>query len=1327
MSGIDDVADIYPMSPTQAGMVFETLADTRPGMYVIQAVATLRGAVDPVALTTGVQLLVDRHPVLRTVLVWQGVGKPLQVVRERVEAEVEVLDVTSGGEPAEDALASFLEADRVAPLDFERRPAFRARLVRLDEHRHALVLTFHHALLDGWSTELLLDELLEIYAATTSGRAPALPERRPFKDFIAWLANRSPERSREYWVQQLDGVESLASIPLRRTGPESTDIASHTTTVRQASPELGAALGRLARAHNLTLNTLIHGAWSVLLSRAARQRDIVFGVTTAGRPAELSGASEMVGMFLTTVPCRVQVEGTRPVVDWLRSLQQQNLARVEHEHTPLVDIQRWVAQPPHTPLFDAVLVFENVPRHRVLADVAIERVDYFDVSNYPFALIVDPVGEMTFKVVSDNDVYDPSVAERVLRHLDTLLQSLVENAEGTVDDLSMTDERDADALRRWNRTTADLGDDRLVPELIAAHATSRPEAVAIASEHESLTYAGLRDRASAIADELRRAGVGPGSFVGVLLPRSIDACVAVLGVLDSGGAYVPLDPTYPREQLQFMIDDAAIDVIVGSPTTIGAADGIDAHTAIDDRLTIGLRRSSSGPRPAVPERQVGAEHPAYMIYTSGSTGRPNGVPITHAQLRHSTLARNVHYRDAPRAFLLLSSLSFDSSVVGLFWTLTTGGTLVVPDAGDELDPGALGRLIESREVTHTLCIPSLHRMLLQHVDAAALRTLCVVIVAGEPCPVDVVERHRALLADAELHNEYGPTEASVWCTVHRCVGDATGAVVPIGRPIANTEIFLVDDRGEPVPTGIPGEILIGGCGVADGYHDRPELTAQRFVERTDLRERFGSTSDRFFRTGDVGVMRDDGVLEFVGRTDDQIKIRGHRIEPAGIEEAVLRVPGVERCAVGVIDGDGNARLIAYVEAADETSDVRGRILESLRRDVPQYAIPAAIVVADRLPVLPNGKIDRRALADLTPAGVAHEAAVAPRTEVESTLHAVWSELLPDAEFGVHDDFFAIGGHSIIAVSLIERIRKATGRTLRLTELLDATTIAEQAALVSGGRVNTDEPSSLVALTPSGAGPKLFLVPPVAGTPMTFQALVASLSSDNQVFAFAPAGIDDDGAPDSTVEQMAARYVCDLVREQPTGPYWVGGSCFGGHVAWEMARQLRDRGGEVKSVIIIDGLAPDNGPGWSVSRPERTPVYLLKRTIWHAFNGSLARRLRARLHIGRLGPNFATVRAAHIAAKTAYRATAADVDVLLIQSSELRDRSEVAERWRALCGGRVTQRVLSGHHVELMESPAVVAQLLDEYLVSREQSADQSRTRSIAKGRVEAAEPEFVDG
>ena len=653
------------------------------------------------------------------------------------------------------------------------------------------------------------------------------------------------------------------------------------------------ALQSLARQHRLTFNTLIQGAWSLLLSRYSGDADIVYGTTFSGRPPQLEGAEEMIGLFINTLPVRVRVVD-RPLLPWLREIQDQQLSARQYEYTPLVKVQGWSDLPRGQSLFESILVFENyphqVPESQPDLNLEIRDLQYREQSNYPLALLVVPGSSLRLVTIYDDNRFAQDTIVRLLGHLTTLLEGFAANPQECLSNFSMLTAGERRLLiAGWNETNAPFPEEACIHHLFEAQAEETPDAIAVACEDQQLTYRELEKQARQLAHRLTSLGVEPETHVALYLERSIAMVVAILGTLKAGAAYVPIDPALPTARISYLLEDTASTVLLTqSELTPRLPDQTISVYCLDEDWPPGY-----GPNTARLDKVSTALQAAYTVYTSGSTGKPKGVTVSHRNLIQSTLARRRYYPDTVRAFLLLSSYAVDSSMAGIFWTLGSGGTLVLPRQGQEQDLEAIADLISSRGVSHVLCLPSLYRLLLEATTPQDLDSLQVVVVAGEACPHDLPVLHHRSLTDATLFNEYGPSEATVWCTVYRIPPDFQGRPVPIGQPISNSQIYLLDASLEPVPIGVPGEIYIGGAGIARGYLKRPGLTSESF-----LPDPFSTLPGaRFYRTGDLACLLPDGNLNFLGRRDHQVKIRGFRIEPGEVERVLTTHSGVRDAVV----------------------------------------------------------------------------------------------------------------------------------------------------------------------------------------------------------------------------------------------------------------------------------------------------------------------------------------------------------------------------------------------------------------------------------------------
>ncbi|MEU5092044.1 non-ribosomal peptide synthase/polyketide synthase [Streptomyces sp. NPDC021356] len=995
-------ARVLPLTPLQEGLLFHSVFDEdQPDLYTVQAVLELGGPLDAAALRTAAARLPERHDALRAAFRHEGLSRAVQVVPR--EAPLVWRDET-----AEDpqALQALLDAERATRFTLRRPPLVRFLLVRTAADHHVLALTAHHAVLDGWSLPVLVRDLLRAYA---SGRP--LPRARTFEDHLAWLAAQDTDAARHAWTAAFDGFDEPAR--LAPAAPGRTPVPP--ARVEHDLPAgLTARLGQRARELGVTLNSLTTAAWSLVLSQLLGRSDVVFGTTVAGRPAELNGVEDMAGLFINTLPLRVRLDPAEGVGDLAVRLQRERTALLEHQHMGLADIQRWTGL---GELFDTSMVFENYPLDRgalgTLAEEAGLRLldaRAHEGAHFPLSLVVHPGERLRLRIDHQPDLVDADAARRTVARLASVLEQIAADpatAAGRVDVLVGTER--ATLLERWNATGRPVPPVAL-PQLFEARAARTPHATAVVHDGHEVSYAQLNARANRLGRLLAHQGAGPGRRVAVRLPRSVDLVAVLLAVAKSGAAYVPLDPDFPADRITYMIEDSRPVLVVDEDWLAGAR--TEEH-APDDLAA------------------VSPHSPAYVIYTSGSTGRPKGVVVGHAALVNflDSMARSLALGAEDR-LAAVTTVGFDIAALELYAPLLAGACVVLADKDTTRDPQALAGLIGTAGATVMQATPSLWRALLDEVpDApAGLR----VLVGGEALPADLADR---LLATARtVTNLYGPTETTVWSTAGKVCGDSAvrGA---IGRPIGNTRVYVLDAALRPAPAGVAGELYIAGAGLAHGYLDRPGLTAERFVA-----DPYGEPGARMYRTGDLARWSADGELEYLGRTDQQVKVRGHRIEPGEIETALLAHERVSRAAVVVReDRPGDQRLVGYVVG---TGTAPEELRAHLARTLPEYMVPSALVTLDELPLTPNGKLDRKVLP--APDFTAALSGQAPRTARERTLCALFAEVLGVPEAGVDDSFFALGGDSIVAVRLVGRARRA-GLRIAVKDVFAHRTVAALAA------------------------------------------------------------------------------------------------------------------------------------------------------------------------------------------------------------------------------------------------------------------------------------------
>ena len=1040
-----EIEDVYPLTPMQAGMLFETQLAPGEGVYVGQVSFTLRGTLDRDALRRAWEDIVERHSALRTAFPAHPAGGAVQVVRRRVALPFEEEDWSSRDADWDVELEAYLREDRARGFDPARAPLMRVALLRRSEDEHVLVWSFHQMVLDGWSLPLVFRDLMALYWAASEGQEARLPRPGAFRDYMAWLASQDLERAERFWREALAGFTAPTPLVLPPPGGGAGAAGGVGSIEERLTAEDSAGLQEAARRAGATVNTLVQGAWALLLSRYAGEEEVVFGTTVSGRPTELEGVEEMVGLFINTLPVRVRVRPEAQLAEWLREVQAHNVELREHEYTPLVQVQGWSEVPRGAPLFESLVVFENFPvamgaaaaaplqqqrrRLDVVPGVAREQ------GSFPLSAVAELRGRMLVRVNYQRSRFAAEAVERVAGHLVVLLEAMAGDPGRRLGEVSLlrAGEREH-LLHAWNGADTGYTGRLCIHELVHAQVQRTPRAPALRFEGHSLAYDELFRAACQLAHLLRARGVGPEERVAICMEPAQEMVVSVLGVLLAGGAYLPLDPELPPERRAYMLRDAAPVLLLTQAALAGRLEGCGVPLLSVDAEAGRIARESEAP----PVTGVSPDNLAYVIYTSGSTGRPKGVLVEHRGVGNTFLELGRVYEAAPgERNLAYAPLHFDASVADIFVALCNGAELVLARRDDMLPGEDLLRTLREERITHLKTMPS--ALAVTPVDA--LPELRTIVAGGEVCPAEQVRRWGE---GRRFFNGYGATEASIRMTSSAYT--AEGGDPPIGQPVANTQLYVLDAQMEPAPAGVPGELYIGGVGVVRGYLGRPDLSAERFVPDPHR----GVPGARLYRTGDVGRRRPDGEVEFLGRRDFQVKVRGYRVELGEIE-AVLRAHAGVREALVLLREDvpGQARLVAYVAGEEGAEPAAAELRAHVAAQVPEYMVPVSYVVLERLPVTANGKIDRRALP--APERPAEDGFVALRTVTEELLAGIWAEVLRVERVGAAENFFEMGGHSLLATQVVSRARQAFGVEVPLRALFDAPTVAGLAARIEALR------------------------------------------------------------------------------------------------------------------------------------------------------------------------------------------------------------------------------------------------------------------------------------
>ncbi|MFD9959505.1 non-ribosomal peptide synthase/polyketide synthase [Amycolatopsis sp. NPDC058986] len=1006
--------EVLPVTPLQEGFYFHAAFDTEESdVYTVQEVFDLRGPLDPTAVRRAVQDLLDRHTSLRSGFRLLDDGRVVQVVAGHAELPWREVDVRDS--PGPDRATAALEADRTRRFALDRPPLLRATLARISEDRSRLALTFHHIVADGWSVVVMVREILARY-----DNQDALPAPSSRAGYLRWLAGRDSDSARRAWENALAGIEEptrLVETP-RGTAPRRS-AKIHVSL----GEDVTGKLGTLGRERGLTLGTLLHGAWGLLLGRLTGRDDLVFGSTVSGRGAGVAGIESAVGLYINTLPVRLRWSGSDTLTTVLRRLQDEQTALLDHQHLGLAELQR-LAGTGQEELFDTLVVVENYPRDSDQSGaLMVSGVEVNDAVHFPVALIATPGETLDFSLKFDAARLDAHAAERLAERFLRVLETIAADADQLVSHVDIASPSELSRVAEINATAVTIPERTLV-SAFADQVAKTPDAPAVIFEGAELSYAELDAQSDALARRLRALGAGPEHVVGVTVPRSAELMIALLGVLKSGAAYLPIDLDYPADRLTFMLTGSGAKLVVTEPGTVDRVPVVEGVTSVP---VTGPEAPDAVPAPPDPDNA------AYLIYTSGSTGRPKGVVVTHRAIANRLAWTQHEYRLAGNDRVLQKTpSSFDVSVWEFFWALCEGAAVVLAKPDGHRDPAYLAGLIREQRVTTLHFVPSMLTAFLgaEEVtdDPRWADHLRHVFASGEALPGEAAERWRALTG-VPLHNLYGPTEAAVDVSYFACHG-GSGTTVPIGRPVWNTRLHVLDTCLRPVPDGVAGELYLAGVQLARGYHRRPGLTAERFVA-----DPFGEPGGRLYRTGDLVRRRADGELEYLGRTDRQVKIRGNRIELGEIEAVIAAQPGVTAAAVVARDG----ALVGYATGSAEVTPLRTALSEAL----PAPMVPSALMVLDEFPLTPSGKLDSRALP--APAVPETGQVAAPRDGRERLLAGIFAEVLGLADVGADADFFLLGGDSISSISVSSRARKA-GFALSPKDVFDHRTPAALAAL-----------------------------------------------------------------------------------------------------------------------------------------------------------------------------------------------------------------------------------------------------------------------------------------
>lgn len=1133
----DGVSEILPLTSAQTGMLFHVLENpSAQGPYVAVLSCTLDGPVESERLREAMQAEVQSRDAYRAGFVWEGVKRPVQVVLKNVDLPWRTLD-WRGQADRDTRLADLISEEQLRQFDLNRAPLMMVTLIRLSDNRWQLVWTIHHLVSDGWSTSIVFDNVFNRYY----GRSDPALKQASFRDYVAWLRRSAPLTDTAFWQAHLAGLDGPSL--LTEQPPAQDSVEGHRHLMRHLGAETLERANSLAKRFGMTTNTVLSATWALVLRRLLQHDDVVFGQTSAGRPAEIPGIARAAGAFINTLPLRVKIDPAQSGAAFLANVAETQRQCTPHAFASLAEVQSCAPIPKGSALFDTLFVNEGTATQaRDFCDIKLSNLTTVQTSNYALALLATPNDDFKVELYFDPAKVGSKQAERCLTDFETTLHALITSPNTPVRDLC------------WHNVdpiAVPLANSYLnVLDRFLAQATANPDAIAVSDVDTSLTYAALLHRARQVAATLAGKGVTAQEIVPVALPRSTDAIAAFLGVMMVGAAYVPIDISYPSQRIAQILDRVKPRFVI---TTVQTFDLLPPTHATPVHM-----ETLDGP---LDPAAIQAGETAYVIFTSGSQGQPKGVEITHAALAHSTGARDEVYNETPEVFLLLSSLAFDSSVAGMYWALATGGHLVIAPSGAEQEPARLGALITQHRVTHTLCLPSLAQALVQTLTTRDLASLRMLIAAGEALPNGLIETCREKLPLCRVINEYGPTEATVWCAARDVTAHKGSNSVPIGCGLPGTWIGVCNQDGVPLPAGRVGEIVVVGPTLATGYLNDPEQTRLSF-------SRLGPDGPRAYRTGDLGRMDVTGDITFLGRRDAQFKIRGHRVELSEIEKVARSVLAQTDLVALAVDQDGRIAIHLFVEHVQD-DELRNHIQSKIEVELPAPFHPSQIVFVPSFPRLPNGKVDRARLHDLLPNTADGEAPNdnLPQTEVEQQVADLFAQVLGTPALPRDAHFFDLGGDSLMTLAVYAKARDQ-GLSFDPIDIFNHPTIQGLARHILAGSGSPHSHEGLAELRLANIGGQDVAFFLVHGTMQLFLQTARGLGKNHPVGMLFSHHLFDRKLPyTSSIAGLAAEAIEGLRSLRAHGPYVLGAYSAACPIVLEMLQQLGP--GEVVKIVLID--------------------------------------------------------------------------------------------------------------------------------------------------------------
>ncbi|MBX4266311.1 non-ribosomal peptide synthetase [Clostridium estertheticum] len=1271
MSKNEMIKKIYPLSPMQEGMLFYKLLGKDKNAYFEQSSFRIIGSLEVELFEKSINKLIERHDVLRTLFIYEDQKRPRQVVLEEAKIKIWFEDISSLTSSEKIVfIKEFKEKDIDKGFNLLREISIRASTIKIDEENYIFILSFHHIILDGWSLPIIFNDLMCIYNAFKESMPLKLRKVNEYSNYIKWLEKQDKKEALAYWEKYLDGYEEQAQV---------SQIDKSFRDNKYTNSEIKFSIGReltdklknVAEKNKITVNTIFQTAWGILLQRYNNVDDVVFGSVVSGRPAEIDGIENMVGLFINAIPVRIKNTVDKTFIELIKEVHECSIASKKYEYVSLAEIQSSTSLKQQ--LIDNIMIFENYPvakysdksENSKKLELKMELAEAVEQTNYNFNIIAAISDELLIKLSYNACIYDEQYVNRIAGHIKQIIKEVVENPEIKLSEIEMlSEEEKRKILVDFNDTKKEYPKDKTIYELFEDQVEKTPNNIAVVYEDKKLTYRELNEKSNSLARELREKGVKPDSIVAIMVERSLEMMIGIMGILKAGGAYLPMDPEYPKDRIEGMLEDSNTKILL---TQNYLMDKIKFEGIIVDLEGEELFKGSKDNL----EKVNTSSDLAYVIYTSGSTGKPKGVMIEHRSILNTILSRKEEYKQTNEDYvMILFSFAFDGFVTSFFTAIVSGSKTLLLNKQEAKDPIEISRKLTSEKITHFITVPSLYMGILHSTEKVMLQNIKVVTLAGEKLTLSTIKKSLEIAPKIEMVNEYGPTENSVLSTMMRNVNLETP--ISVGKPISNTRIYIVNENNRIQPIGVVGELCISGKGLARGYLNRLKLTEEKFIQNPF------ESGEKMYRTGDIARWLPDGNIEYIGRTDHQVKIRGYRIELGEIENQLLKNDAIkEAVVIDREDEQSNKYLCAYI-ACDKEMTVP-ELRSSLSKELPDYMMPAYFMQIEKMPLTPNGKLDRKAL--LEPdreinTGVEY---VAPRNEIEEKLVKVWTEVLRVEKIGIDDDFFTLGGHSLKAIQVVSIIHRELNVEVPVGTVFSNPTIRGMAEIITNENVNSTNYKKIentYVLLNEIKDKNIFAFPPNSGNGIVYKYM-ANLLNEYSLYAFDYIENED----------KIAKYVKVIKGIQKEGPYILMAYSAGGRLAFEVAKTLLKDGSKVSGIIMIDSYPLKNDSYIELKEDELGKIYNdyledhqneVNTEIKELFQNTFSRKALIR-KVNNYTKYLSNISICREKIKT---------DIYIIKSEESREKKldicgEPKEVWDELIDGELIQYFGYGKHSEMI--------------------------------------------